>query len=372
MVQSTWIALDVHARSVAGAALEGGSGELVRASLSADTDTIVRWVCAFPGELHAVYEAGPTGFVLARALLAAGVDVVVCAPSETPQPARRSQKSDPRDAEHLLRQLIAGALTAVAIPTVEQEAARELVRLRDVARQQLTDVRLRITALLLRHGHRWDQTTWTRAHRGWIGTRVFASPLSRVVLDHLLVELDARIAHRDALTAEIGRVSQTPPFRETVSRLVCLRGFDVHTAFTLTVEIGDWTRFRHAASVANYLGVTPSLQQSGERRVQGAITKSGSALARRTLIEAAQTCRRAPSSSLRLAARQNGQPEALISVALRAQRRTHHVYTRLRDRGKPDQVAIVASARELACFCWAIIHLDTSPPSPTPPITGEA
>jgi len=104
---------------------------------------------------------------------------------------------------------------------------------------------------------------------------------------------------------------------------------------------------------ASWLGLVPALEQSGESRRQGAITKTGSGYARRLLVEAAWHYLPRPSVGLALAERRAGQPDHVLQIALRAQRRLHRLYERLRARGKPGNVVTVAVARELACFLWA-------------------
>jgi transposase len=126
----------------------------------------------------------------------------------------------------------------------------------------------------------------------------------------------------------------------------------------LCLEIGDWTRFPRPAKLASWLGLVPSLDQSGESRRQGGITKTGSGYARRLLVEAAWHYLPRPSVGPTLAERRTGQPDHVLQIALRAQRRLHRLYQRLRERGKPGNVTTVAVARELACFCWAAAVAD--------------
>lgn len=129
---------------------------------------------------------------------------------------------------------------------------------------------------------------------------------------------------------------------------------DTLTALSVHLELGaDWQRFEKAHRVGSWLGLTPSRNQSGESDRQGAITKTGSTLARRLLVESAWQYAREPRIGVTLAERQAGQPDHVLQIANRAQHRIHRVYTRMRSRGKPHNVTVVACARELACFLWA-------------------
>jgi transposase len=117
-------------------------------------------------------------------------------------------------------------------------------------------------------------------------------------------------------------------------------------------------RFQRANALSAWLGLTPSLHQSGESSHQGSITKTGSGFARRLLVEAAWHYGRDPRIGVTLKNRQQGQPEHVLQIANRAQHRLHRVYHRMRGRGKPHNVILVACARELACFLWAAATAD--------------
>ena len=138
-----------------------------------------------------------------------------------------------------------------------------------------------------------------------------------------------------------------------VARLRCFRGIDTLSAFALSLEIGDFTRFQRPAQLASWLGLVPTLNQSGESSSQGPITKTGSGYARRLLVEAAWHYLRPPRIGVTLRDRQQSQPAHVLQIAWRAQHRLYRLHKRLRGRGKPANVATVAAARELACFLWA-------------------
>jgi transposase len=203
-----------------------------------------------------VYEAGPTGYGLARACAAAGISCVVAAPSRI-RPAADRVKTDRRDAERLARLLRLEEITPVRVPGPEEEAARDLVRAREDARGDLMRARHRLSKLLLRHGAVYDATAWTRAHDVWLRRQRFESGPLAIVFDECYGRmLDAK-TRRDALDKAIAELAATPPYVDVVERLVCLRGVSTLTAFALTVELGDWRRFR-PESLGPFLGLTPS------------------------------------------------------------------------------------------------------------------
>jgi transposase len=354
----TWVGLDVHARSTQASAFDVLSGELTRRKLPGDAESVVGWLRRLPQPLRACYEAGPTGFVLARAAREAGIAVEVVAPSKIARPSGERIKSDRRDAELLLRLLMAGQLRPVRIPSEAEEAARELVRLREQQRQDLLRARHRITKLLLRHGRVWERAgnTWTRDHRAWIGAQQFEQADTQTVLAELLASLDGLLARRADLEQRLAQVAQRPELWPTVSRLRCFRGVDTLTALALQLEIVDWQRFR-PATLASWLGLVPSLQQSGETTSRGPITKTGSQHARRLLVEAAWHYQRPPRIGVALHRRQEGQPAEVLAIANRAQQRLYRSHHRLRGRGRHPNIATVAAARELAGFLWAAATL---------------
>lgn len=349
----TWAAMDVHARSIHAAALDVQTGELVRRRFdSGRVEPVVAWLLDLPGPVHACYEAGPTGFGLYRAAAAAGVRCVVIAPSKTPRASGDKVKNDRKDAEHLLRQLMAGALTAVAVPTASAEAARDLARAREQVRGDLMRSRHRLSKLLLRHGRVWDQSTWTQAHRRWLAGQRFDHVNTELAFIDNLAACEGLLARRVALDERLSHVARDREFWPVVSRLRAFRGIDTLSALIIVLEVGDFARFPRAVQLGSWLGLVPSRQQSGETDTHGPITKTGSRYARRILVEAAWHYLRQPRIGVTLAARHDGLPDHVVQIAWRAQHRLHRVHRRLRAHRKPPNVVNVAVARELACFLW--------------------
>ncbi len=355
----TWVGLDVHAAKVVAAIVDGESGELWVQRLSGRTRAVVGFCAALPGPVKVSYEAGPTGFGLARGLEQAGVRCLIAAPGKIARPATDRVKTDRRDAELLVRLLMAGQLSAVRVPSVREEACRDLVRAREDVRGDLMRARHRVGKLLLRHDQRFDGTNWTGAHRQWLAGVELVDPLAQAVLLDGMGALDALLVRRDALERQMAALVPDSPWAETIARLRCLRGIDTLTALGLAAEIGDFERFDRPARLMSFLGLVPSEHSSGEQRRLGAITKSGSQHARRLLVEAAWHYRRAPRRGIELTRRQAGQPQHVRAISWQAQRRLHRTWQRLDgERGKRRTVVAVAVARELTGFCWAVATAD--------------
>jgi transposase len=245
----TWAAFDVHVSGVVAATLERDSGELRVRRLPGCSDDVATFAAGLSGPVRATYEAGPTGFVLARKLQAIGVECVVCAPGLIPRGPSDRVKTDRRDAERLVRLLAAGELHAVAVPTMEAEALRDLVRAREDLRGDLMRARHRLAKLLLRHEVRFEgpQANWTQAHLGWLAGVRLEQPASQRALEDYRGAVLALMIRREQLETEIARALPGSPWAQTARRLMCLRGIDTLTAAGLCAEIGDFTRFRHPA-----------------------------------------------------------------------------------------------------------------------------
>jgi len=351
----TCVGLDVHARSTQAAAIDLMTGELCRARFGIGVEPVVDWLRGLPGPVRAAYEAGPTGFGLARAARAAGVELEVVAPSKTPRAPGDRVKTDRKDAELLARLLLAGQLQAVRVPAEWLESIRHVARSREHVRRDLARARHRVSKLLLLHGRVYPgKTTWNQAHRRWLAAQAFEQEPTELAFVDMLAAIEGLLARREALDERLSRLAHDERLWPTVARLRAFRGVDTLTALALHLELaGDWGRFRSPRQLGSWLGLTPSLTQSGESESRGQITKSGSGTARRLLVEAAWHYARAPRTGVTLQNRQAGQPDHILQIAWRAQKRLHRTHQRLKGRGKHSNIATVAVARELAGFLWA-------------------
>jgi transposase len=283
----TSIGLDVHARSVVACGLDRSTGEVVERRLTPDHRELLKWIGSLPGPAIVAYEAGPTGFGLARVLDAAGIECVVAAPSKLQRPAGDRVKTDVRDARHLARLLHLGEIVAVTVPNVEQEAARDLVRAREDCRGDLMAARHRLSKLLLRQGIvYYDGKAWTTRHEQWLRTHRFDARGLQLAYDTAFDAMLATLDRRNRLDQAITEMATDSVFTPVVTRLGCVRGVATLTAFGLATEVGDWNRLT-GRSIGAYLGLVPTENSSGATRSQGGITKTGNGHARRLLVEAA-------------------------------------------------------------------------------------
>jgi transposase len=357
----TWAGLDVHAAATVACVVDAPSGEMGVHRLAGRTSEVTAFCGRLRAPVRVAYEAGPTGFELARALETVGVECVVAAPGKIERPAQDRVKTDRRDAERLVRLLMIGGLHPVRVPSSEEEALRDLVRAREEIRGDLMRSRHRLSKLLLRHDVRYDDTAsaWTAAHRAWLSKVDLGEHAAQATLLDYLGAIDALVIRRNAIERTIGELVPHSPWALQVARLRCLRGIDTLSAVGLCAEIGDFSRFEHPGKLMSYLGLVPSEHSSGQTRRQGAITKSGSRHARRLLVEAAWHYRRPPRKGTALQRRHEGQPAQALAISWKAQQRLHQLWRRLdTQRCKRKTVVAVAVARHLAGFCWAIANTD--------------
>jgi len=359
--ERTSVGLDVHARSVAAAAIDSVTGEVIQAKLTPDYGDVRGWLNRLAGPVAVAYEAGPTGFGLYRHLKAAGVRCEVVAPSKLQRPTGDRVKTDARDAVHLARLLRLDEITSVAIPTVEQEAARDLVRAREDCRGDLMRARHRLSKLLLRHGIvYYGGAAWTGAHDRWLRTTAapqLTAPATRMAFDADYDHVLTMQARRGRLDAAIEEIAADSEFTPIVRRVSCLRGVSTLTGLALAVEIGDWNRFT-GNTIGSFVGLVPSEYSSGASRVQGAITKTGNTHVRRLLIEAAWHHRPRYHVGAVMRARWDRAPATARARGDQGNRRLHNRWVGFLERRKRPVVANVAIARELAGWCWSLAVMD--------------
>jgi transposase len=249
-------------------------------------------------------------------------------------------------------------VTSVAVPTVEQETARDLVRAREDVRNDLMGARHRLSKLLLRHGIvYYGGRAWTGRHDAWLRAQRFEVRAGRVTFDETYDTVLTTTARRDRLDAEIEAMAADSEFTPLVRRLGCLRGIATLTGFALAVELGDWRRFT-GHSIGSFVGLVPSEESSGGSRVQGPITKAGNTHARRLLVEAAWHHRARYTVGKTLQDRWALAPAAARARADLGNRRLHARWARFDRREKRPVIANTAVARELAGWCWSLAVID--------------
>jgi transposase len=258
---------------------------------------------------------------------------------------------------HLSRLLRLDEVTSVSIPSVEQEAARDLVRAREDCRGDLMRARHRLSKLLLRHGIvYYGGAGWTGAHDRWLRTEAapqLSAPATRMAFDADYEHVLTMQARRGRLDAAIEDMAKDSEFTAVVRRVSCLRGVSTLTGFALAVEIGDWNRFT-GNTIGSFVGLTPSEYSSGSSRVQGAITKTGNTHVRRLLVEAAWHHRPQYRVGAVMRARWDQAPAAARARGDEGNRRLHRRWVGFLERRKRSTVANVAVARELAGWCWSL------------------
>jgi len=357
----THVAMDTHKKQHAVALAYPDTGEVqvfTVKNLATDIKKMVKKIQRkAPGGVRFCYEAGVCGFTLKQRIEAAGSPCMVIAPSLVPRKKGDRIKTDRRDARKLLGQFLAGQLTEVYAPNPEQEAAREITRCRQAAQEDLKRIRHQLVKFLTRHGYIYtDGRHWTQRHAKWLLSLEFPSPDLREVFDWYYTQLQHCQQRLVTLDKEVAALAERPRYREIVGLLRCFRGIDTLTAITVLTELFEFSRFTSPRKLMAYLGLVPSEHSSGEKRRPGSITKTGNGRVRRLLVESSWHYRHRPAVSKALKRRRDGQPPWAIDVADRALHRLHTRYQRLMLRGKIPSKVVVAVARELAGFLWAILH----------------
>lgn len=358
---SIYVGMDVHKDTVTVSVLRADAPEPQRPQrLPNDARRLQRFFerLAKTGTIRACYEAGPAGYVLQRQLVAWGYHCDVIAPSLTPKRPGQQRKHDQYDASELARYYRSGDLVVIRIPTEAEERIRDLVRCRETFQREILRSRHYVGKFLARRGLVYrDGTRWSQKHLAWLHSVASGTLTAEdaVVLREYLALLEYKLDRRADLDEQIEALAHASTYRTAVAWLRCFRGINTQTAMVLATEIGEWQRFASPRHLMAYLGVVPREHSSGQQERRGAITKAGNSHCRHVLVQAAWAYRHAPRVGAVLAARQRGQPPGVVAHAWKAQHRLHKVYRRLALR-KGHQVAVVAVARELVGFLWAVLH----------------
>jgi transposase len=363
MTETTiFVGLDVHKKTIAVATVEARASADVRFfGTIANTPEAIRSMLRKLGkngqQLHLAYEAGPLGYNLYRLSTGLGHRCDVVAPSLIPRKAGDKVKTDRRDAMMLAQLLRAGQLTEVWVPDEAHEAMRDLVRMRALAMKDQRKARQQLHSFLLRHGRSYPATHWTKAHRRWLGELKFAQPAQHLVLEELLTRIERAEQLCDRLRQAIVELVPAWTLAPVVAAVQALRGVSILVAATVVAEVGNFSRFESPRQLMAYLGLNPSEHSSGATIKRGPITKTGNSLARTCLVEAAWTYRHPARVTQIIRDRLKGLPEPIRAIAWKAQVRLTSRYRKLTAAGKSAPKAIVAVARELVGFIWAIARL---------------
>jgi len=355
-----FVGLDVHKDSIAVAhASVDSASEVVYVgqvgTREADLEKLLRRLYSHAARLVVAYEAGPCGYGLYRTLTQKGVSCLVVVPSLIPKKPGERVKTDRRDAIQLARLLRSGDLTSVYVPTVEDEAVRDLARAREASIGVLKDAKLRLKSFLLRHGLNYSgRATWNDAHLRYLAKVVCPIPAQQIVFQESLRAVSEQTERVRRLEDELLEVAATWRLRPIIDAFQSMRGVQRHTAVTIAAELGDLTRFDNPRQLAAFVGLIPSEYSTGESRRLGPITKAGNGHARRVLVEAAWAYRYPAKVSAHLQKRIERCPKAIQDISWKAQVRLCKRHRRMVARGKNPNIVVTAIARELLAFLWAI------------------
>ena len=358
-ITPVFVGLDVHKETISVAYAAGNAaepqfvGEI--GTRQCDIDKLVRRMQSLSSRLVFAYEAGPCGYVLHRYLTEKGLDCRVVAPSLIPKKPGDRVKTDRRDAIEIARHLRLGDLTKVYIPSVEDEAIRDVSRARDATRVTLKAAKLRLKSFLLRHGLNYvGRADWNDAHRRYLAKVVCPTPAQQIVFQEAVRAVDEQVERLARLEKELLELAPKWRLYPVVEAFQALRGVQWLVALTVAAELGDLTRFDNPRQLAAFVGLTPSEHTSGEKRRQGGITKTGNGRARRVLIEGAWAYRYPAKISVHIQRRIDKLPKIAQDIGWKAQVRLCKRYRRLIARGKHANIVTTAIARELLAFMWAI------------------
>ncbi len=354
------VGMDTSKNTIMAAVLWPGEESPVTERILSEEPSVRRLLDRLAGKaggrewLRCCYEAGPGGYDLYRLLDSMGIACDVVAPSLIPKGSGDRVKTDKRDSRRLARLHRAGELTAVRVPSRDEEAVRDLARARTALLEDRKTAQKRLTAILMRHGRTWrGPTYWTRAHRDWIAAQKFAEPALATAVSCYRAALQTRETELAAIEAELLPWVSREPLAGPAARLMCYRGIAELTALTLAAEVVDWRRFPAARAFMGFTGLCPAEASSGDTARRGHITKAGPQTVRTALVESALAYRHPAAIGAVLRRRQRGASPDTLARSWKAQRRLHDRYVHLVSHGKTPPEAVTAVARELAGFTWA-------------------
>ena len=353
----TFMKLDVHKDSISFRLLEPGVDDPTHDKILHDEPSIRRLLGRFdPATLKVCYEAGPTGYGLARLADSMGIDCQVVAPSLIPTAPGDRVKTDKRDARRLARLARAGELTPIRIPTEREEAVRDLCRVRVDAVQERRRARQRLGSFLLRHGRVFREAgNWTAKHTQWLNSLTFDEPAATATFGHYRSMLQMADTALQGIDDDLAAWTTREPFAAPVARLAAYRGIQPLGALVLVAEVCDYRRFATASSFMSWCGLIPSEYSSGGSTRRGHLTKTGSQMVRDHLVESAWAFQHLASVGAGRRAREQQVSPATIARSWAAQQRLCGKHRKLAARKDCKSVINAAVTRELVRFVWAEI-----------------
>ncbi|MEZ8886270.1 IS110-like element ISVisp2 family transposase [Vibrio sp. 10N.222.54.F6] len=305
--------------------------------------------------LHFVYEAGPCGYWTYRLMTSLGHCCYVVAPSLIPKKPGDRVKTDKRDAAKLAKLLKAEELTPIYVPEAEDEAIRDLSRARETAMKDLKDTKFQLKGFLLRNNIQATvNDNWSKKHLRWLTDLILPHHSQQIVLQEMIITINERMQRLQRLDNELLHQVKNWRYYPVVKAIQAMRGVRLLVALGTIAELGDLRRFDHPRKLMAYLGLVPTENSSGGKTRRGSLTKCGNSRARRLLVEGAHTYKHKANISVELQLRQEGLPKEIVDIAWQAQQRLCRRYQRLLQKGKHRNVVVVAIAREMIAYIWAI------------------
>lgn len=354
-----FVGLDISKDKIAVAVADSGTGSARYYGVFPNAfDTIRKLLKRIgePAELYVCYEAGVTGYGLARFLTGLGIECMVVAPSRIPQVPGPRVKTDRKDAIMLAEKLRAGELVSVWVPSEADEALRDLVRARKARVEDCTRAKQRVSMFLLRHGvtKPAKMKPWGEPYRVWLRSLEFSQKNTEIALQEYMIAVEEAEQSIRRLEQIIHETAEDSPHAPMIKALQALRGVKEVAAATIVAEVGDFMRFARAGDFMSYAGATPREYSSGGKVWRGGITKTGDPILRWIATESTHSYRHTPKVGRDLAKRLEGLSPEVQAIAWKAQIRLHKKYVRLVSKGKSHSVALMAVTREFLGFVWAI------------------
>jgi transposase len=335
--EAVHVGVDVHKASYSIALFSDGRGLIATWVQPARPEVLIERLRSLrEGIAQVVYEAGPTGFDLARRLRAEGFEAQVIAPSKLLAPVGPEAKSDRLDCRRLAQLSAKGLLHPVRVPTEQEEADRQVLRVRELLVRKTHSVQSQIKSFLLQHGVAEPAGLghWSKKSVAALRALALLSEL-RFCLDLLLDELAHAQEQVKRVTERLKGLAEADRHRKATAVLCSVPGVGVLTAAAFRLELPEPERFDHEGQVARMAGLAPQVRQSGETRREGGLLKSGNARLRTVLVEAAWRWVRydgaAASRYQQLVANTGSGKKAIVAMA----RRLGVLLWRLSVRGEP-------------------------------------
>lgn len=357
-----FIGLDTHKSFIQVAVLQGHRGAQpqqlgrIKSNKSALVKLAQQLQSKYPkATLHFVYEAGPCGYWTYRLLTSLGHCCFVVAPSLIPKKPGDRVKTDKRDAAKLAKLFKAEELTPIYVPEAEDEAIRDLSRARETAMKDLKDAKFQLKGFLLRNNVQATvNDNWSKKHLRWLTDLILPHHSQQIVLQEMIITISERMQRLQRLDNELLHQVKNWRYYPVVKAVQAMRGVRLLVALGTIAELGDLRRFDHPRKLMAYLGLVPTESSSGGKTRRGTLTKCGNSRARRLLVEGAHTYKHKANISVELQLRQEGLPKEIVDIAWQAQQRLCRRYQRLLQKGKHRNVVVVAIAREMIAYIWAI------------------